>query len=76
MRGHLYLSSIAARLRSAAADGLPGEPPEQIKALLEKLEQLRDDPQSARGGMLGRVFRCRSRRGRLVWRLRRHRNSA
>lgn len=39
MHGHLYLANIAAKLRRAAVDGLPGEPPEEIKALIEKLAQ-------------------------------------
>jgi hypothetical protein len=39
MHGHLYLANIGARLRSAGTDGLPGEPPEEIKALIEQLQQ-------------------------------------
>ncbi len=39
MHGHLHLSKVAAKLRSATADGLLGEPPEEIKALIEKLAQ-------------------------------------
>jgi hypothetical protein len=39
MREHLHLSIIAARLRSVAVEGPLDEPPEEIKALLGKLEE-------------------------------------
>jgi hypothetical protein len=39
MREHPHLSIIAARLRSAAVEGPLDEPPEEIKALLEKLAE-------------------------------------
>jgi hypothetical protein len=39
MREHPHLSIIAARLRSAVVEGPLYAPPEEIKALLEKLEE-------------------------------------